>query len=96
MTFSRNVRNPGEPARISRQLNRPRSVVVRAKDSNRGPVFVGDFSVSPSDPGLNPGRAIGMRWYPRVDLTRLFVDAENAGDGVEVSIYEPASRVGRN
>jgi hypothetical protein len=29
-----------------------------------------------------------MRDYPRVDLTKVFVDGEFAGDGVEVTILD--------
>ena len=69
-------------------------MVVRACATNQGQVFVGDSEVSKTDPGLRPGKALGMRGYPRVDLTKVFVDSEYAGDGVEVTILESQVRQG--
>ncbi len=88
VTFTRRVAAPGERARIANKALKARSAVVRACTSNRGRVFVGDFMVGKGDPGLNPGRAIGLRGYPRVDLQKMFVDSEFAGDGVEVTVSE--------
>ena len=96
VSFTRRVASPGERARISRQSLHPRNVVVRACATNRGRVFVGDRMVTREDPGLKPGRALGMRGYPRVDLTKVFVDGEFAGDGVEVTILESHKRVNRS
>ena len=95
VSFTRRVSTPGERARISRQSLHPKNVVVRACATNRGRVFVGDRMVTSGDPGLSPGRAVGMRGYPRVDLTNVFVDGEFAGDGVEVTILESQERVNR-
>ena len=69
--------------------------VVRARTNNRGLVHLGDASVSPGDPGLEPGRAVGMRGDPQLDLAEIFVLADIGGDGVE-AVYarcgdEPAS-----
>ncbi|MBN4064351.1 hypothetical protein JYU04_01295 [Dehalococcoides mccartyi] len=96
ISFTRRVAAPGERSKISRQTLHPRNVVLRACSANRGRVFVGDSSVGKNDPGLQPGRALGMRGYPRVDLTKVFVDSEFAGDGVEVTILESNARIGRN
>lgn len=95
VSFTRRISTPGERSKISRQAFHPRNVVVRACVSNRGQVFVGDSEVNRSDPGLGPGRALGMRGYPRVDLTKVFVDGEFSGDGVEVTILESNARMGR-
>jgi hypothetical protein len=43
--------------------------------------------VSGGDPGLDPGRAIGLRGDPSVDLSQVFVLVDAGGDGVE-AIYE--------
>jgi hypothetical protein len=93
--FTRRVASAGERTRISRQSLHPKNVVVRACASNQGQVFVGDSAVGKNDPGLKPGRALGMRGYPRVDLTKVYVDSEFAGDGVEVTILESNVRAGR-
>ncbi len=95
VSFTRRVAAPGERSRISRQTLRPRNVVLRACATNRGQVFVGDSAVGNSDPGLRPGRALGMRGYPRIDLTKVYVDSEFAGDGVEVTILESNAKVVR-
>ena len=60
------------------------SALVRARVTNRGRVRIGDASVMRSDPGLEPGRALGLRGDPRVDLASVFVAADVEGDGVEV------------
>ncbi|MCH8911318.1 MAG: hypothetical protein IH867_11375 [Chloroflexi bacterium] len=93
VSFTRRVTAPGERSKISRQMLHPRNVVLRACASNRGQVYVGDHMVTSGDPGLSPGRALAMRGYPRVDLTKVFVDGEFAGDGVEVLILESRTRV---
>lgn len=95
MGFTRRVSTAGERTRISRQSLHPRNVVLRACASNRGQVFIGDSAVGNSDPGLKPGRALGVRGYPRVDLTKIYIDGEFAGDGVEVTILESQSRMVR-
>jgi hypothetical protein len=95
LSFTRRVVAPGERSKISRQTLLSRNIVVRACVTNRGQVFVGDSAVSKTDPGLRPGKALGMRGYPRVDLTKVFVDGEFAGDGVEVTILESNQRVVR-
>ena len=86
LSFTRRVVAPGKRSKISRQTLHPKNVVVRACATNRGQVFVGDSEVNKTDPGLRPGKALGMRGYPRVDLTQVFVDSEFAGDGVEITI----------
>jgi hypothetical protein len=96
LSFTRRVVAPGERSKISRQMLHPRNVVVRACATNRGQVFVGDSDVNKTDPGLRPGKALGMRGYPRVDLTKVFVDGEFAGDGVEITILESQGRMGPN
>jgi hypothetical protein len=93
--FTRRVTTAGQRTSISRKALHPRNVVVRACATNRGQVFVGDSGVGKGDPELRPGRALGMRGYPRVDLAKVFVDGEFAGDGVEVTILESNARVGR-
>jgi hypothetical protein len=95
LSFTRRIAIAGERARISRQTLHPRNVVLLACAGNRGRVYVGDHMVTTGDPGLSPGRALAMRGYPRVDLTKVFVDGEFAGDGVEVTILESRTRVNR-
>ncbi len=67
-------------------------VVVQAKSGNVGDVFVGDNTVS----SVNIGARLGARdsvTFPAVadingyDLTTLFVDAVNDGDGVSVMFF---------
>ena len=72
--------------RISQQRLKGRYVEIRALEKNRGPVHIGDASVSRWDPKLEPGRTIGIRGYPVVDVFDLFVTARHAGSGVEVTV----------
>ena len=75
--------DPQQPARLSPSALPVWFAVVRARASNRGLVHVGDASVGPGDPGLEPGRAVGLRGDPWVDLSQVFVLADIGGDSVE-------------
>lgn len=59
--------------------------VIKANASNRGLVRIGDSTVGPLDPGLKPGRVMGLRGDPWIDLKGVFVHADLPGDGIEVS-----------
>lgn len=83
--LNRTVADPSCPERLSPSALPVRFAVVRARKDNRGAVHVGDSSVGPGDPGLAPGRAIGLRGDPAVDLAEVFVLADFGGDGVEAS-----------
>ena len=61
-----------------------RCALVRAKPRNAGLVHVGDASVTIDDPGLAPGRVLGLRGDPKIDLFDVFMVADVPGDGVEV------------
>jgi hypothetical protein len=83
------------PARLSASALPVWFAVVRARRTNRGLVHLGDASVTPGDPGLEPGRTVGMRGDPQLDLAEVFMLADIGGDGVE-AVYarcgdEPAS-----
>lgn len=93
LSFTRRVRFAGKRLPISRISLHPKGVVLRACATNRGQVFVGDQKVRCGDPGLKPGRALGMRGYPRVDLTKVFMNGDYAGDGVEVTVLESNKKV---
>ena len=83
--LSRAVADPSRPERLSPCALPVRFAVERARKDNRGAVRVGDSSVGRSDPGLAPGRALGLRGAPAVDLAEVFVLADFSGDGVEAS-----------
>ena len=84
-TLSRAVTDPSRPERLSPSALPVRFAVVRARRDNRGAVHVGDSSVGPGDPGLAPGKALGLRGDPAVDLAEVFVFADIGGDGVEAT-----------
>lgn len=71
------------PVRLSASALPVWFAVVRARRTNRGLVHLGDASVSPGDPGLEPGRAVGIRGDPELDLAEVFIMADIVGDGVE-------------
>ena len=64
---------------------RVRGALVRARPGNAGLVRVGDASVNRNDPGLAPGRVLGLRGDPKIDLYDVFMVADVRGDGVEVA-----------
>lgn len=71
--------------RLRHSRLRVRCVLVRARPGNAGLVRVGDASVSRNDPGLAPGRVLGLRGDPRIDLYDVFFVADIRGDGVDVA-----------
>lgn len=76
------------PERLSASALPVWFAVVRASANNRGLVHLGDASVTPGDPGLEPGRAVGMRGDSQLDLAEIFVLADVGGDGVEAVYAE--------
>ena len=84
-TFVLTAANAGGAARLSPSRLQARCALVRAKSRNAGLVHVGDASVTRSDPGLAPGRTLGLRGDPKIDLYDVFMVADSAGDGVEVA-----------
>lgn len=64
------------------------SAIVRARRTNRGLVHVGDASVTVRDPGLEPGRALGLRGDPRLDLASVFIAAEFPGEAIEITYVQ--------
>jgi len=70
-----------------------REVVIHAKSDNVGRVFVGDSTVSSADgEGLIADDSLsfgsGLDHPAPVDLTNVYIDAANAGDGVDVYYVE--------
>ena len=84
-TFVLTAAKAGGAARLSPSRLQVRCALVRAKSRNAGLVHVGDASVTRSDPGLAPGRTLGLRGDPKIDLYDVFMVADSAGDGVEVA-----------
>ena len=72
--------------RISRQRRRCRYVEIHARETNRGPVHIGDALVCRYDPKLEPGSTLGIRGYPVVDLFDLWITSAHSGAGVEVTV----------
>lgn len=70
--------------RLSASVLPVRFAYVRASDRNRGLVHVGDMSICTGDPGLEPGRTLGLRGSPSIDLWQVFVMADSGGDCIEV------------
>ncbi len=88
-TIGLSVRCEGMAERLSGARVSVGCVLVRARSGNRGLVYVGDASVTRNDPGLSPGRTLGLRGDPRVDLFEVFVAADWGGDGVDAYFSVP-------
>ena len=66
---------------------RVRFAVVRASGRNLGLVHVGDASIIASDPGLGPGRTLGLRGGPTLDLSKVFALADVGGDRLLIDFF---------
>ena len=82
--FTVTGRPDGRAARLRSSSLNVRCALVRAKPGNAGLVHVGDATVTGKDPGLAPGRILGLRGDPKIDLSDVFVVADIPGDGVQV------------
>ena len=88
--FTVSGRPDGRAARLRSSSLQVRCALVRANPRNAGLVHVGDATVTRDDPGLAPGRVLGLRGDPRIDLSDIFVVADFPGDGVQV-VYAAGS-----
>ncbi len=84
-TFARTAGQAGKAVRLRPSRLRVRGALVRARPGNAGLVHVGDALVSRKDPGLPPGRVLGLRGEPKIDLYDVFMVADVPGDGVDVA-----------
>ena len=82
--FTVTGRPDGRAARLRPSCLTVRCALVRAKPGNAGLVHVGDATVTRNDPGLAPGRVLGLRGDPKIDLSDVFLVADVPGDGVQV------------
>jgi hypothetical protein len=88
-TAQKSVTTAGTAEQLSaRYVPRGLEAVVKAKLGNTGDVTLGSSSANADkDSGVNfrlsPGEAIG---YPVDDFSRIWIDADNNGDGVELTI----------
>ena len=83
--FIATAKQAGGAARLHPSRLPVRCALVRAKPGNAGLVHVGDASVTRGDPGLAPGRTMGLRGDQKIDLYDVFMVADAAGDGVIVA-----------
>ena len=84
-TFALTTAKAGGAVRLRPSSLPVRYAMVRAKPGNAGLVHVGDATVTRGDPGLAPGRTLGLRGDPKIDLFDVFVVTNAAGDGVDVA-----------
>lgn len=82
--FTVTGRPDGRAARFRSSGLEVRCALVRANPRNAGLVHVGDATVTRADPGLAPGRVLGLRGDPKIDLSDIFVVADIPGDSVQV------------
>ncbi len=84
-TFARTTAEVGKAVRLRPSRLRVRCALVRARLGNTGLVRVGDASVTRNDPGLAPGKVLGLRGDTKIDLYDVFFVADARGDGVDVA-----------
>ena len=84
LAFSVTGRPDGGAARLRSSSLQVRCALVRANPRNAGLVHVGDAAATRDDPGLAPGRVLGLRGDPKIDLFDIFLVADVPGDGVQV------------
>lgn len=62
-----------------------KSLVIRAKVSNTGQVYVGGSDVaSTTNDGLDPGDSLPMFSDRGLDLSDIFIDVDTNGEGVDI------------
>ena len=83
-SLTKTVAAAGTAERLQSSDQLVRSVVVRAKSGNTGNVYVGDATVSSSDPGIAPGDRLNLRGDPYLNLFDIFIDVDTNGEGVDV------------
>lgn len=89
-SLSKTVASAGTAERLQSSDQLVRSVVVQAKRANTGRVYVGDATVSSSDPGVVAGDRLELRGDPLLNLFDVLVDVDTDGEGVDVWYLEYA------
>ena len=83
-SFIKSVTSGGTAERVSSSDLLVRWAQVRARAGNVGDVFIGDATVSSSDPALAAGDSLILRGDPFINLFDIFVDAATDGEGIDV------------
>jgi len=81
---SKDVASAGTAEKLVDDVTDCRLVNIYAKSGNTGNVFVGGATVS-SSRGMVLEQARSSDWFPIDDLSKIYVDAANNGDGVQFS-----------
>lgn len=97
-----NVTTAGTRVQIDTEKRPCTSIVIQAKNSNTGKIYVGDVTVASTNGlELNPGEAWEIVGDSRNEgqsdenvLADLYIDADTNGEGVKVAYYK--KRVGIN
>ena len=83
-SFIKSVASGGTAERVNSSDLLVRWAQVRAKAGNIGNVFVGDATVSSSDPALAAGDSLILRGDPFINLFDIFVDSAQDGEGIDI------------
>ena len=91
-----NVVTPGTEVQIDTEKRPCTSIIIQAKNSNTGLIYVGDSTVSSANGlELNPGEALEIVGDDRNDgqadetvLADLWIDAAVGGEGVKIAYYK--------
>jgi hypothetical protein len=85
-TGSKTVSSAGTAVALVASATPCSSFIIRAMENNAGAVYLGDSTVSSSNGKVEPRASIafgGDQNTGVVDLLNIYVDADNAGDGVD-------------
>ena len=83
-SFIKNVTSGGTAERVNSSDLLVRWAQGGAKAGNIGNVFVGDATVSSSDPALAAGDSLILRGDPFINLFDIFVDSAQDGEGIDI------------
>ena len=82
------------PVAIAATAMAVRSLSLKARPDNEGPVYVGNAGVTSTNGYcLSPGDEVTLQFGNAIDLRRLYVSASNAGDRVDFAGVAASGRV---
>jgi hypothetical protein len=85
--FRRNVTTSGTQVRLVTTSTPATDVLIRAKYTNTGKVYLGDSTTNKTTHSpIEAGYCIGLTWTANmpIDLAEIWVDADVSSEGVEV------------
>jgi hypothetical protein len=90
-TLSKTISAAGTSERLSTSHVQVWAVTIRAKSTNTDDAYIGDDTVSSSDPGMEPGMSLSYdagRGDTLLDLYDIWGDVAVSGEGFDVWYVE--------